>query len=48
MLELIYTMQAKIAEQGTTIDNILALIIGLFVLIGFGYIAGLKESEKGE
>ena len=48
MLELIYAIQSNLAEQGTTIDEILAFIIGLFVLIGFGYIVGLKESEKGE
>ena len=46
MLNYIYTIQAKLAEQGTSIDNVIALTIGLFVLIGIGYFVELRKSEK--
>lgn len=47
MLELIYTMQAKIAAEGTSIDNILAMIIALVVLIIVGYLVECHNSENG-
>lgn len=46
MLNTIYTIHAKLAEQGTTIDNIIALAIALFVLMGVGYLVELRKSEK--
>ena len=48
MLELIYAIQAKIAAEGTSIDHILAMIIGLFVLFGIGYFVELHKCEKLE
>lgn len=46
MLNTIYTIQAKLAAEGTSIDNILAMIIGLFVLFGIGYFVELHKREK--
>lgn len=46
MLDLIYAIQAKIAAEGTSIDNILAMIIGLIVLFIVGYLVELHISEK--
>ena len=46
MLELIYATQAKIAAEGTSIDNILAMVIGLVVLIIVGYLVELHKREK--
>lgn len=47
MLELIYAIQVKIASEGTSIDNILAMIIGLIVLIIAGYLVECHNSGKG-
>lgn len=47
MLNTIYTIQAKIASEGTSIDNILALFIALVVLIIVGYLVECHNSEKG-
>lgn len=47
MLDLIYAMQAKIATEGTSIDHILAMIIGLIVLMVVGYLVECNNSEKG-
>lgn len=47
MLNTIYTIQAKIAAEGTSIDNILALFIGLVVLMIVGYLVECHNSEKG-
>ena len=47
MLNLIYAMQAKLAAEGTSIDHILAMIIGLFVLFVVGYLVELQNSDKG-
>lgn len=46
MLELIYAIQAKIAAEGTSIDNILALFFGWVVLILVGYLVECHNSEK--
>ena len=46
MLNTIYTIQAKIAAEGTSIDNILALFIALVVLISVGYLVECRNSEK--
>lgn len=46
MLDLIYAIQAKIAAEGTSIDHILAMIIGLVVLIIVGYLVECNNSEK--
>lgn len=47
MLNTIYTIQAKLMAEGTSIDNILAMIIGLIVLMIVGYLVGCHNSEKG-
>lgn len=47
MLNLIYEIQAYIASQGTSIDNILALLIALVVLMIVGYLVECNNSEKG-
>lgn len=47
MLELIYEIQAYIASQGTSIDTILALVIGLCVFMMIGYLVECNNSEKG-
>lgn len=47
MLELIYAIQAKIAAEGTSIDYILALFIGLVVLMIVGYLVECHNNEKG-
>lgn len=47
MLNTIYAIQAKLAAEGTSIDNILAMIIGLVVLIIVGYLVGCYNSDKG-
>ena len=48
MLNTIYAIQAKLTAEGTSIDNILALVIGLFVLFGTGYFVELHKREKLE
>lgn len=47
MLDLIYTIQAKIAAEGTSIDHILAMIIALFALMIVGYLIECNNSGKG-
>lgn len=47
MLNTIYTIQAKIAAEGTTIDNILASFIALVVLIIVGYLVECRISKDG-
>ena len=47
MLNTIYTIQAKIADEGTSIDHILALFIALIVLIIVGYLVECHNSENG-
>ncbi len=47
MLESIYEIQAKIATEGTSIDNILALFFGWVVLMIVGYLVECYNSEKG-
>lgn len=47
MLDLIYAIQAKIAAEGTSIDHILAMIIGLIVLMIVGYLVECRNSENG-
>lgn len=46
MLNLIYEIQAYLASQGTSIDNILALVFGLFVFIGISYFVEAELSNK--
>lgn len=46
MLNTIYAIQAKLAAEGTSIDNILALFIALVVLIIVGYLVECHNSEK--
>lgn len=46
MLDLIHAIQAKLAAEGTSIDNILALLIGLIVLMIVGYLVECNNSEK--
>lgn len=46
MLNTIYAIQAKIATEGTSIDNILAMIIGLVVLMIVAYLVECRNSEK--
>jgi len=48
MLNIIYAIQAKLAAEGTSVDHILAMVIGLFVLFGIGYFVELHKSEKLE
>lgn len=48
MLNLIHATQAKLAAEGTSIDNIILLVIALFVLMTVGYLVELHNSEKGE
>lgn len=47
MTELIYSMQAKLAAEGTSIDNIILLVIALFTLIAIGYLVECNNSDKG-
>lgn len=47
MLNTIYAIQAKMAAEGTSIDNILALLIGLIVIIIVGYLVECNNSENG-
>lgn len=47
MLSTIYTIQAKIAAEGTSIDSILALFIALVVIMIVGYLVECHNSEKG-
>ena len=47
MLELIYAIQAKIATEGSSIDNILAMIIALVVLMIVAYLVECNNSENG-
>ena len=46
MLELIYTIQAKLTAEGTSIDNIILLVIALFILMSVGYLVECNNSEK--
>ena len=46
MLNTIYTIQAKIAAMGTSIDHILASIIAIAVLIIVAYLVECYNSEK--
>lgn len=46
-METIYTIQAKLAAEGTSIDQILAMIIALVVLMIFGYLIECHNSENG-
>lgn len=45
-METIYTIQAKLAAEGTSIDHILAMIIALVVLMIVGYLVECYNSEK--
>ena len=47
MLELIYAIQSRISAEGTSIDHILAMVIGLFVLVIVAYLVECRNSEKG-
>lgn len=47
MLNTIYAIQTKLAAEGTSIDNILALFIALVVLMIVGYLVECHNSEKG-
>lgn len=47
MLDLIYAIQAKIAAEGASIDNILAIGIALVVLMIVGYLVECNNSENG-
>lgn len=47
MLNLIYAIQAKLAVEGTSIDHILAMIIGFVVLVIVAYLVECNNSEKG-
>lgn len=46
MLNTLYAIQNKLAEQGTSINEILAMFIALFVLVIVGYLVELRKSEK--
>ena len=50
MLDFIYTMQAYLAEQGTSINSIAALFFGLIAFILAGYLieSELNKNNKGE
>ena len=50
MLELIYNVQAYLAEQGTSINTIVALFFGLiaFMLTGYLIESELNKGNKGE
>lgn len=48
VLELIHAIQAKLSAEGTSIDNIILLVIALFVLMTVGYLVELQNSEKGD
>lgn len=45
MLELIYNVQSYLANEGTSINSIIALLFGLIAFMLTGY---LVESEKSE
>lgn len=47
MLELIYLIQAKLAADGTSIDNVILWVIALFILMSIGYLVECRNSEKG-
>lgn len=47
MLNTIYTIQTKLAAEGTSIDNILATGIALVVLMIVGYLVEYHNSENG-
>lgn len=47
MLNTIYEIQAKLAAEGTSIDSILALVIGMVVLMIVGYLVECNNSENG-
>lgn len=46
MLDTIYAIQAKLAAEGSSIDNVIALFIGLIVLMIVGYLVECNNSEK--
>ena len=50
MLELIYNVQLHLADQGTSINTIIALFFGLigFMLAGYLIESELNKSNKGE
>lgn len=47
MLNFIYTIQSKLAAEGTSIDHIIAMIIGFVVLVIVAYLVECNNSEKG-
>ena len=46
MLNFIYTIQDKLAAEGTSIDHIIALFIALLVLMIVGYLVECELSSK--
>ena len=50
MLELIYNVQLHLAEQGTSINTIVALFFGLIAFILAGYLieSEINKSNKGK
>ena len=50
MLNFIYTVQAHLIEQGTSINTIVSLFFGLvgFMLTGYLIESELNKSNKGE
>lgn len=47
MLNLIHAIQTKLAADGTSIDNIILLVIALFILMSVGYLVECNNNEKG-
>lgn len=43
MLELIYAMQSKLIAEGTSIDNVMALLCALIAIILIGYLVEAKK-----
>lgn len=50
MLEFIYSVQSYLANEGTSINSIIALFFGLiaFMLTGYLIESELNKSDKGE
>ena len=50
MLDFIYTIQLYLANEGTSIDTIVALFFGLIALMLAGYLieSELSKGNKGE
>lgn len=46
MIDLIYSMQAKLVADGTNIDSIILWVIALFILMSVGYL--VECNNKGE